>query len=85
MSSHGDLVREACEMLVLLYEFPAETRLTVYRRLDIPNRGELAPGPGAAHICKIGRRLGVFSHPFYYELLVCYIQSSLNILKLNFV
>ena len=26
----------------LLYEFPAETRLTVYRRLDIPNRGELA-------------------------------------------
>ena len=22
-------------MLVLLYEFPAETRLTVYRRLDI--------------------------------------------------
>ena len=22
----------------LLYEFPAETRLTVYRRLDIPNR-----------------------------------------------
>ena len=27
----------------LLYEFPAETRLTVYRRLDIPNRGESAP------------------------------------------
>ena len=26
----------------LLYEFPAETRLTVYRRLDIPNRGEIA-------------------------------------------
>ena len=26
----------------LLYEFPAETWLTVYRRLDIPNRGELA-------------------------------------------
>ena len=26
----------------LLYEFPAETRLTVYRWLDIPNRGELA-------------------------------------------
>ena len=26
----------------LLYEFPAKTRLTVYRRLDIPNRGELA-------------------------------------------
>ena len=29
----------------LLYEFPAETRLTVYRRLDILNRDELAwPG-----------------------------------------
>ena len=25
-------------MLVLLYEFPAETRLTVYRRLDIVDR-----------------------------------------------
>ena len=35
MRSHEDLVRKEREMLVLLYEFPAETRLTVYRRLDI--------------------------------------------------
>ena len=33
--SDEDLLREEREMLVLLYEFPAETRLTVYRRLDI--------------------------------------------------
>ena len=26
----------------LLFEFPPETRLTVYHRLDMPNRGELA-------------------------------------------
>ena len=35
MSSDEYLVREGRKMLVLLYEFPAETRLTVYRRLDI--------------------------------------------------
>ena len=35
MPWHGDLVRKNRKMLVLLYEFPAETRLTVYRRLDI--------------------------------------------------
>ena len=45
MPWHGDLVRETRKMLVLLYEFPAETRLTVYRRLNILNRIELA-GPG---------------------------------------
>ena len=38
MSSDEDLVREEREMLVLLYEFPAETRLTVYRRLDMKPR-----------------------------------------------
>ena len=37
--SYEDLVREEREMLVLLYEFPAETRLTVYRRLDIIEQG----------------------------------------------
>ena len=35
MPSYGDLVREERKTLVLLYEFPAETRLMVYRRLDI--------------------------------------------------
>ena len=30
-------------MLVLLYEFPAETRLTVYRRLDIAKRARVEP------------------------------------------
>ena len=44
MPSHGDLVREEPEMLVLLYEFPAETRLTDYRRLVLLNRSQLA-GP----------------------------------------
>ena len=34
-SSHGDLGREDLPMLFLLCEFPAETGLTVYRRLDI--------------------------------------------------
>ena len=38
-----EVLRENCERGDLLYEFPAETRLTVYRRLDIPNRDELAP------------------------------------------
>ena len=32
ISSDEDLVREERKMLALLYEFPAETRLTVYRR-----------------------------------------------------
>ena len=30
-------------MLVLLYEFPAETRLTVYRRLEIAKRARVGP------------------------------------------
>ena len=33
-AQHRDINNEM-KMLVLLYEFPAETRLTVYRRLDI--------------------------------------------------
>ena len=37
-----DKFKEKLHLSDLLYEFPAETRLTVYRRLDIPNRGELA-------------------------------------------
>ena len=41
MSSNGAPVREEHKMLVLLYEFPAETRLTVYRRLDILNRSSI--------------------------------------------
>ena len=41
----------------LLYEFPAETRLTVYRRLDILNRIELA-GPGTReHLWILSSRL----------------------------
>ena len=39
MSSDEDLVREELKRMVLPYEFPAKTRLTVYRRLDI----ELTP------------------------------------------
>ena len=34
MSPDEDFVIAEREMLVLLYEFPAETWLTVYRRLD---------------------------------------------------
>ena len=37
-----DKFREELHINDLLYEFLAETRLTVYRRLDIPIRGELA-------------------------------------------
>ena len=37
-----EILRIDCEWGDLLYEFPAETRLTVYRRFDMPNRGELA-------------------------------------------
>ena len=37
-----EILRVNYKRVDLLYEFPAETRLTVYRRLDIPNRGELA-------------------------------------------
>ena len=44
MPSHGGVVREDRKMLVLLYEFPAETRLTVYRRLDIYGCSRV-PGP----------------------------------------
>ena len=44
MFSDEYLVREDCKTLVLLYEFPAETRLTVYRRLDI--RSDLNYQPG---------------------------------------
>ena len=47
MSSNEDLIREVSKMLVLLYEFPAETRLTVYRRLDIPKHSQFA-GPGTS-------------------------------------
>ena len=36
-------IDDEVSMLVLLYEFPAETRLTVYRRLDIAKRAR--PGP----------------------------------------
>ena len=35
MHPNEDLVRIGCKILVLLYEFLGETRLTVYRRLDI--------------------------------------------------
>ena len=41
-SSRWRIIDHGMPMLVLLYEFPAETRLTVHRRLDIPNRSELA-------------------------------------------
>ena len=34
----GNFRNELFECCGLLYEFPAETRLTVYRRLVIPNR-----------------------------------------------
>ena len=43
------------------------------------------PDPEPAHIYKIGRVFNVFNDVLYYELLFCYIQSPLNILKLNFV
>ena len=62
----------------------AGTRLTVHRSL--PYRTAVNwPGPGPAHIYKNGRRFYVFSDVLYYELLVCYIQSSSNMLKLIFV
>ena len=32
---HMKEINNRIKLLVLLYEFPAETRLTVYRRLDI--------------------------------------------------
>ena len=37
-----EFLRMDCKSCDLLYEFPAETRLTVYRQLVIPKRGELA-------------------------------------------
>ena len=41
-----EILRMNYECGDLLYEFLAETRLTVYRRLDILNRNQLAqPGP----------------------------------------
>ena len=45
--NYEDFLIEEREMLVLLYEFPAETRLTVYRRLDIPKHSQFA-GPGTS-------------------------------------
>ena len=42
MPSHEDIVNEIRKMLVLLHEFPAETRLTVYRRLDIQTLGSVS-------------------------------------------
>ena len=41
----GGILEMSGKFWFLLYEFPAETRLTVYRRLEILNRDELA-GPG---------------------------------------
>ena len=40
---------------------------------------------GPAHIYRLGRRFNVSNNVLYYELLVRYIQSFLNRLKLNFV
>ena len=62
----------------------AGTRLTVPRSLPYRTAVNLCD-PGPAHICKIGRRFGVFNDVLYHELLVCYIESYLNIPKLNFV
>ena len=35
MHPNEEILIMKCNMLVLLYDFPAETRLTVYRWLDI--------------------------------------------------
>ena len=50
----GELQKWAFECCGLLYEFPAETRLTVYRRLDMPNRSVLKR-PAPAKIYDVGR------------------------------
>ena len=54
-ASHGDLVREETKMLVLLYEFPAETWLAVYRRLDIEQ--EVLPSKSNTKMVSIGTRV----------------------------
>ena len=60
-------------MLVLLYEFPAETRLTVYRRLDIPKHSHsLDQAP--ANIREFCHRVCIFGKVLYYKLLVCSIN-----------
>ena len=43
------------------------------------------PDSGPAQIRKNGHRFYVFNDVSYHESLVCYIESSLNILKLNFL
>ena len=60
MSPQGDTAERERKMLVLLYEFPAETRLTVYRRLDIRKQW-LSPADWGPR--KMGRH-----HPKMIEL-----------------
>ena len=62
----------------------AGTKLTVHRSL--PYRTAVNwPDPGPAQIRKNGHQFYVFNDILYNELLVCYIESSLNTLKLNFM
>ena len=54
----------------LLYEFPAETRLTVYRRLDM-----FLKRPDPAKIRKIGREYFDLSDTLHFSYWFCYIQT----------
>ena len=69
MSDEGDL----------LNEFPAETRLTVYRRRDIYRTAVNWPDSGPALMWGNGHLFYVFNDLSYYESLVCYIESFLNL------
>ena len=65
------------QMCRLLYEFPAETRLTAYRRLDIPNRSffeKARPREGLWCWTWIFQ----FNWYFTFQLLVLLHSKSLN-------
>ena len=70
-------------MRCLLFEFPAETRVTVYRQLDILVQEEL-PSKSIEFIYNVSLFEDVFGDIDHHDMKMCNCRSILHVLKFHF-